>query len=147
VPVIGTKPDLRPGRVLEVRFADRGLQGSAKEDSVIVWFWRHVSKGSRHDWECAHLGVELKLDDGARSGSDVIRVVLQAAVGIRDGHDLDNKFARCCCRLSWLPVSPAAAVAALRVAATGAPFAIAPGRLVAEMICCERRSDKECRCK
>lgn len=34
----GTKPDRCPGLESEVRFFARGLQGSAKDDSVTVWF-------------------------------------------------------------------------------------------------------------
>jgi hypothetical protein len=40
MPVTGTKPDLRPGLVTLVRFDAMGLQGSANDDSVTVWFCR-----------------------------------------------------------------------------------------------------------
>lgn len=36
MPVTGTKPDFKPGRVGLVRFAARGMQGAANDDSVIV---------------------------------------------------------------------------------------------------------------
>lgn len=39
VPVTGTKPECRPGRVADVKLLARGLHGSAKLDSLTVWFW------------------------------------------------------------------------------------------------------------
>jgi hypothetical protein len=42
MPVTGTNPDRSPGRVALVRLAAMGLQGSANDDSVMVWFYANV---------------------------------------------------------------------------------------------------------
>lgn len=38
LPETGTKPDFKPGRVGVVRLLATALHGSAKLDSVMVWF-------------------------------------------------------------------------------------------------------------
>ena len=61
MPVTGTKPDFRPGRVGEVRLAAMGVHGAAKDDSVIVWFCTAIRIQPCLMLRKTYLGVILEL--------------------------------------------------------------------------------------
>ena len=82
IPVTGTKPDFRPGRVGVVKLAAIGLQGAANDDSVIVWFCTIVRARSCGDVVETYLGVVLKLHDRADRSDDLVWEVFQRAIGV-----------------------------------------------------------------
>lgn len=96
--VTGTKPDFWPGRVSEVKLAAIGTQGSAKEDSVTVWFCMRsvntvcllVGRGSE-----MYLWVELELDDRANVCFDVLGEELEGAGVVADCDDLHDSLLVC----------------------------------------------------